>query len=339
MSGSGFQTQLHQDLNRASGARFSLLPLPRAGRVSDCNLCALSSQLLGSPPRRSGAALAAILWDWAITFGDEVELIWSKSHSSWLKWIFLFTRYYIILASIAARAVEAVMVFSDHYLSWTSLRVWYSCQVLVASHAMSALEVVLMIRGKPRWMATLFVLLLLLENGIVLVGIIAHLPKDSFHPMDLVENLPPSFSYFGFTTMAVQGVIMYLTVRRYMQGPWKTIPLVKLIFRDGTLAFTVLSISSLVMAIYTLCGLPYAVAGYPWLLVAISAVTCRMIINMQRLPLQQEHTINGSTGIQFTTFFSTVYETSQRTPFTEQLTSTDFSSPWHSTHYNYRPDL
>ncbi|KAG2015467.1 hypothetical protein CC2G_008737 [Coprinopsis cinerea AmutBmut pab1-1] len=309
MSGSGFQTQLHQDLNRASGA-----------------------------------ALAAILWDWAITFGDEVELIWSKSHSSWLKWIFLFTRYYIILASIAARAVEAVMVFSDHYLSWTSLRVWYSCQVLVASHAMSALEVVLMIRvyalyNRPRWMATLFVLLLLLENGIVLVGIIAHLPKDSFHPMDLVENLPPSFSYFGFTTMAVQGVIMYLTVRRYMQGPWKTIPLVKLIFRDGTLAFTVLSISSLVMAIYTLCGLPYAVAGYPWLLVAISAVTCRMIINMQRLPLQQEHTINGSTGIQFTTFFSTVYETSQRTPFTEQLTSTDFSSPWHSTHYNYRPDL
>ena len=47
-------------------------------------------------------------------------------------------------------------------------------------------------------MAILFSVLLLLENGIVVIGILVNLPHGEFDPTELVAGLPPAFSYFGY---------------------------------------------------------------------------------------------------------------------------------------------
>ncbi|TFK25679.1 hypothetical protein FA15DRAFT_668190 [Coprinopsis marcescibilis] len=282
----------------------------------------------------SGAALFTLVWEWAITFDDEVEFIWSKRNNSWLKWIYLFARYYAIAASVASRAVEAAVDYG-YPMEWTCVRVWYSCQVLVASHAMSALEMVLMVRvyalyNRQRWVAAVFIGLLLLENVVVLVGILVNLPGEGFNPTDLTTRLPSSFLYFGFGTMIVQVVILYFTLRKYFTGTWKTIPLVKLIFRDGTLAFAVLAILSLSLSVHAAKGDPLGVSSYAWLLVVISSVTCRLIINMQKLPLDEGHS-SEDTSIEFTTFFSTVYSfRTHQTPLSDTNTTrsrtTDYTS-------------
>ena len=78
--------------------------------------------------------------------------------------------------------------------------------------------------------------------------------------------------------MVVQVVILYFTLRKYFTGAWKTIPLVKLISQDGTLAFSVLAsmivssplpthaernaVLSLFVAIYAAKGIPFGVSSY-----------------------------------------------------------------------------
>ncbi|RXW25578.1 hypothetical protein EST38_g272 [Candolleomyces aberdarensis] len=177
---------------------------------------------------------------------------------------------------------------------------------------MVALEIVLMTRvyalyNRPRWMRPFFTALVLIENVIVIVGLFVHYPWPGRHflAIHVATKLPPSFSYFGFCTIVIQVVVLYLTLLKYLRGNWKTVPIVKLMFRDGTLSFTILTIFSLSMSVLTVIDNPYAVPGYSWLLVSISSVTCRLIINLQQLGPRENP--DASTGIQFTTFLAEDY--------------------------------
>lgn len=82
-----------------------------------------------------------------------------------------------------------------------------------------------------------------------------------------------------FCTIVIQVVILYFTLLKYLRGNWKTVPIVKLMFRDGTLSFTILtsaspkhrlstafliscSVFSMSMSVLTVIDNPYAVPGY-----------------------------------------------------------------------------
>ncbi|KAJ2931489.1 hypothetical protein H1R20_g5628, partial [Candolleomyces eurysporus] len=134
---------------------------------------------------------------------------------------------------------------------------------------MVALEIVLMTRvyalyNRPRWMRLFFTALVVIENVIVMVGLFVHYPWPGryFLAIYVATKLPPSFSYFGFCTIVIQVVILYFTLLKYLTGNWKTVPIVKLMFRDGTLSFTILTIFSLSMSVLTVKDNPYAVPGY-----------------------------------------------------------------------------
>jgi len=268
----------------------------------------------------SGASLAALLWEWAITFDDEVALIWSKSNNSWLKWVFFFARYFIIVVQFTSRSLE-MAIRAENELNEKAMRVWYSSQVMVAALSVSALEIVLMARvyalyNKQQWLGILLISILILESIVAIVGLLLNLPGDEFILAMVVTHLPVSFAYFGITSVVVQCVILILTLTKYARSSLSAVPLVRLMMRDGTFAFIMSTIFGLTLVVYTLCNITYAVTGYAWLLSAVSCATCRLIINMQRVPMSHDSE-DTSTRIVFTSIF------------TDQIAIEDFMSSTH----------
>ncbi|CAA7259141.1 unnamed protein product [Cyclocybe aegerita] len=265
------------------------------------------AQLQADLGRSSGGAFVVLFWEWAITFDEEVELIWSKDKRSWLKWLFLFARYFIIMVQIWNRCLEAAIKY-DYSLNANKLKALYSCQVIVAALSVSSLEIVLMARvyalyRQKRWLGFMLISFFFAEFIIAVVTAVVYIPGKDFTPTTIIEHLPVSFAYFGISSVAFQCIILILTIYKYLQSDLKAVPLVKLMMRDGTLAFVMLTIFVLFAVVYTLCNIAFAVTTYAWLLSAVSCTTCRLILNMQRIPLSHDAPYT-STTIQFTTIFT-----------------------------------
>ncbi|KAF5393261.1 hypothetical protein D9757_000627 [Collybiopsis confluens] len=95
----------------------------------------------------SGAALFFLAWDILITMDDEVELIWSKPWTSWIKWAFLIARYFSLGLSLAGRSVELLTTYSTTSLHTKALRVWFGLQGLPAFTIIAGAEMIMMARG------------------------------------------------------------------------------------------------------------------------------------------------------------------------------------------------
>ncbi|KAF8893818.1 hypothetical protein BD779DRAFT_953011 [Infundibulicybe gibba] len=260
----------------------------------------------------SCAALCFSLWEWLITLDDEVEFIWSKPSGAWIKWAFIFARYFPLAVQMCGICIS-IAILHHSPMSTFALRGWYVSQVLVAAAAVTCVEVVMMARvyalyNRRRWIGLLLASLLLIETTIILIGVLITLPRN-FCPGDLAAQIPASFIYFGISAIISQLTILGLSLFRYTRGQWSRAPVVSLMMRDGSFSFGVLSVFLLILIVYTIKNVPYAVAGYAWLMSAVSSIGCRSIINMQSLPAP-----NQTTALQFTTFMR-----SDEDSFTEDL--------------------
>ncbi|KAF8971111.1 hypothetical protein BDZ97DRAFT_1787764 [Flammula alnicola] len=204
------------------------------------------------------ASLAFFFYDICITFDDEVNTIWSMSHNSWIKWQFLFTRYFALAAQIC-------------------LKNWYTYQVIEGSILMSAVEVVLMARvyalyQKNLWVGLIFVFLILGEIVAVIVGVIMNIPGD-FIASNILLSSPNSFTYFGIGAIISQIAILVLTLAKYkvaVRGGWGKVPMM-LMVRDGTAAFFILLVVTTMTVVATSMQTEYAPIGNSWFL---SIVAC-----------------------------------------------------------------
>ncbi|KAF9529378.1 hypothetical protein CPB83DRAFT_263260 [Crepidotus variabilis] len=272
--------------------------------------------------RSSGGALIVLVWEWAITLDDEIELIWSANRS-WLKWNFLFTRYFIIGVQWLVylnRSLEMAIRYQYH-LDQKLVRTWYSIQILTAALAMCSLEVVLMARvyalyGQSKRIFLVLFSLLALEFVVAIMGLAVTLPGHTFTSVNVITRLPTSFAYFGFTALVVQASILVLTIGKYVKGSMYTVPLVRLMARDGTLTFFAVTLFELFVAVYSLYRVEYAVTAYAWLLTIVSASACRLIVNMLRLStanFESEDAVSEqrTTNLRITTVLTDpiVYET------------------------------
>ncbi|KAK0460993.1 uncharacterized protein EV420DRAFT_1529565 [Desarmillaria tabescens] len=238
----------------------------------------------------SASAIAFLLWELIITFDREVDFIWSKPRTSWIKWAFLFARYFPLMAGICGRAIDTVVVYRDPIpIPLNALRIWYICQVLVLHLMMLGAEIVMMARvyalySRNRYIGGIFLLLLLGESTSVIVGLALNLPSEIFNPDDLLTTSSKSYIYFGVSAMISQVVILAFSIYRYIRGDWRGVPLVSLMIRDGTLAFGVLFFVSLLLVIFT-ASETYPTPTFAWLINFISAAECRLILNMQQIPV------------------------------------------------------
>jgi len=257
--------------------------------------------------RASGAALFVLVWEWLITLDDEVELIWPRENRSYLKWLYLFARYFILGMQLFHRSLEMAIRYQFN-VSTRLLRIWYCHQVLTAAFSVSTLEIVLMKRVyalylQRRWLAILLISLLVMEFAVAIIGVGVTISKEHhFMPLDMVNHLPNSFEYFGISGLMVQCFVLGLTLSKYMSGSMKAIPIARRLARDGTLTFLFVTILGLIVVICAFHQISFGVAAYAWLLTIVSASTCRLITNLLRNP--QSEFYPTSTNLQFTTILS-----------------------------------
>ncbi|KAF9010664.1 hypothetical protein BDQ17DRAFT_935961 [Cyathus striatus] len=249
------------------------------------------------------ASLAFLLYDIMITFDDEVDIIWSKPNNSWIKWQFLFTRYFALATQLTNRSLESVINSTSTRLTG-SLKGWYICQVVVGSMLMTAVEMVLMARvyaiyNKNSLVAAGFFCLLMGELISLIVGVTITIPGKNFHLSTFVDSSPNSYAYFGAAAGISQVTILILTLMKYrsaVRGGWARLPIMQLMVRDGTIAFVVLFSITALTALSSIKDRTYPPLGNSWFLSVVACAGCRLIINMQRLPSSSNETATGSSS-------------------------------------------
>ena len=245
--------------------------------------------------RAQVASLAFLIYDICITLDDEVGTIWSKPNNSWIKWQFLFTRYFALVAQAANRTIESIATNRKSTIG-PGLRKWYMCQVLFGAILMSAVEVVLMARvyalyNKNKWIRLAFFVLIVAEIATVVAGIIVNVPGEDFGLYEFLVFNPRSYTYFGICAMVSQLTIIGLTLAKYkaaIRGGWQKVPIMMLMVRDGTVAFFILLVITTITVVGTNKQNQFAPIGGSWFLSIVACAGCRLIINMQNLPTRSE---------------------------------------------------
>ncbi|EDR11583.1 uncharacterized protein LACBIDRAFT_293173 [Laccaria bicolor S238N-H82] len=251
----------------------------------DDELLVITSWQLGS--------LVFLLYEIVITFDDEVNLIWS---------------YFALAAQLANRSIESA-IRSNLYLDTELLRDWFSCQVVVATILMIAVELVLMARvyalyKKSMCIGGVLLVLLLGEVLTVLIGIAMTAPGKDFEAKNLLVNSPSAYTSFGIAAAITQFTILVLTLVKYrtaVKGGWGNAPIMFVMVRDGIVAFVILLVVTMMTIIVTMLPNEYAPVGNSWFLSIVACAGSRLIINMQNLPTQSCSESSTCLSIQFTT--------------------------------------
>ncbi|KAF9268938.1 hypothetical protein L218DRAFT_541106 [Marasmius fiardii PR-910] len=239
------------------------------------------SRLISDLSRASLSASCFLLWDICITLDQEVEYIWSKPSRSWIKWAFLFARYFSLFTQISHRLIEFRVTYHPSFVlaHKSVLRVWFGIQVLLVFMIMIGAEIVMMARvyaiyNKNKHVGIGFIFLLLAESTTVAVGFGITFPRtdDGIRANDLIKHSSRSFVYFGIVVLISQVIILVLSVVRYITGRWARARIIQLMFRDGTIAFCVLLVVTGSLLFFLFEDLPYSATCSAWMVSFISSI-------------------------------------------------------------------
>ncbi|KAJ7901910.1 hypothetical protein B0H14DRAFT_3723900, partial [Mycena olivaceomarginata] len=259
----------------------------------------------------------------AVTFDEEVQYIWSKPWTAWVKTVFLFLRYFPLAIQLHVvfhgfdihphhlyrcnRILDEKIIQQQH-LAHSALRAWYISQVIVAHLAMTGVEVVMMARvyalyHNSRWVGGGFLCLWLGETIVVIAGLFITLPGIHFEPEQFLLSVPHSFAYLAISALVSQAIILGLTLLRFFQGQWSGTSLGKLLLVDGCIVYVVFFAATFTAAFYSIMGLKLGMTEYAWFLSIISSAGCRLILNMQRLPSSRnpDRSFYRSSSLELTT--------------------------------------
>ncbi|KAF8325041.1 hypothetical protein F5887DRAFT_1164064 [Amanita rubescens] len=179
---------------------------------------------------------------------DEIEIIWPKSKRSWVKWKFLFLRYFTIAVQLWADPLQVVDgIDSDRSLqslfAAMSICIWRKVEM---RNAMNAIEV--------------------------------EAPSGSFPYLGWVPLVPKKPITHN------RSVIVALTIIKHCkdmkQGTRSSI--MTLLLRDGILAFLASSFITCIAVVTVIYSSVYAVMSYLWLISISASLGCRIMINLER---------------------------------------------------------
>ncbi|KAL1735445.1 hypothetical protein EV714DRAFT_200369 [Schizophyllum commune] len=284
----GVTERLAVDINCAGAAALAIL---------------VWSVLLGRA--RRNASLISFCRETLINIDQEVKHIWSRPNGAWLKWTYIFIRYFALAALTTDRAFNLAALYSRS-LPEHALRIWFICQPIVAHLCMLGVEGIMMARvyglyRQERRILITFLVVLALDSIIVLVGILVTLP-DKMSRADFVRFSSKALSFFGISSFLTQILILTLMLVKYRRGRWRNVPLMSLVVRDGVLVFGVFAVYCAVMTIYPLLNFDFTAAAFPWLVASISVAGTRLVLNMQDLPVNAS--TDASSALQLTTYYS-----------------------------------
>jgi len=217
-----------------------------------------------------------------------MTVVHRKPWTASVKPVFFFLRYFPLAVQLCNRILSEVIQHQD--LGYSALRAWYISQVIVAHLAMSGVEFVMMARvyalyHNNHWVGWGFLCLWLGETIAVVAGLVITVPGVHFEPQMIITSVPHSFAYFAISALVSQAIILGLTLVKFLQGRWVGTSLGNLLIRDGSIVYLVFFASTMTAAVNSISGLNVGMTEYAWYISLISVVGCRLILNMQSLPV------------------------------------------------------
>ncbi|KAH7916163.1 hypothetical protein BJ138DRAFT_691561 [Hygrophoropsis aurantiaca] len=234
------------------------------------------------------SAVTWLIWDWCLTFDDEVRFVWSKSYKVPIKWAFLSARYVGILSLCSGHILNLIPISCQAKLGLLLAL----DQILVTT-----VEIIMVLRVHALYNRNhrmgIFLGFLAISGTIAeILGWALSMPVAQFDPQCVVIHIGPSSPSFLIIFLAIDGLFLLLTLLKCIHaiktsGNW--VPVISVMLRDGTLAFfaiTALMLPNIILLI-TAHG-AFAQILTPHFTAMMSCLGCRLILNMQRLPLNLE---------------------------------------------------
>ncbi|TEB30737.1 hypothetical protein FA13DRAFT_1733158 [Coprinellus micaceus] len=266
------------------------------------------------------AALVLVLLEFFANLKNEIRFIWHRPFNR-VKIIYLLSRYTGLLSLVANAFLLFVGPLSTIPVDIRHCRKWFtgftviSCAVMFAIDSVAMLRVYVLYNRNPK-IGALFASLLMTEATLVTTCSAQTIGKVPFNAICNVEKTPFTVVYFTCGVIITQLSLLLFTYmkRRQMVGQ-RQVPIIKLVFREGTW------ISSVVCCIF-LFTVPYSlITGHAkphvvliWPTAILSPAACRVILNMYLLSFRTQSTERWrdnrsdstsftDTDIQFTSFF------------------------------------
>ncbi|CCL99431.1 uncharacterized protein FIBRA_01449 [Fibroporia radiculosa] len=225
----------------------------------------------------SVAALCFLVWDICLTTDLEVTHIWLTPWAP-SKLPYLFTRYYSLIALIVLRIYKM------------TCRQWIVFEGVSAFVLEIAVELMLILRLYAMYVGSKYMVWVMLvpfavQCVVMVVSLGLSIPRI-MTSADCVEAfLPVEMVVYCATSILYETFLFGLTVGRYIKARragWGNVELLKVLFRDGMLAFVVIiAAMSINTILFTLAPRSLAAIGFPWLLAILGSVGPRLVLNVR----------------------------------------------------------
>ncbi|KAF9047381.1 hypothetical protein BJ165DRAFT_1097490 [Panaeolus papilionaceus] len=247
------------------------------------------------------SALSILTWEWLLSLPFEVSTIWNSSSTFATQILYFISRYLGLIAVIAdsvlVSRIHAVTTIDPKLCRW-----WLGSRSLTAIILLFGLEFQLTMRvlalyGQSKRMM-FFLCGLLASKTLAMVVLAVLMVQDyGFGSACTTERVPVVAIYICALQMINQAMIWWLTLLRHWQfvrHSRSSSPLLKLVTRDGSWVFlllTLIFIVALVASVAFLYGGPFSYTArylqliFPSMVAILSFSTCRIIINLQNLVL------------------------------------------------------
>ncbi|KZP30020.1 hypothetical protein FIBSPDRAFT_1038390 [Athelia psychrophila] len=275
-------------LVKPSAAAPILLPAPQVERLS---MHVQEVALIRHARSNTLGGLVFVCWEALVTHDNEVQFIWSKPNTSFIKWLFLYIRYAGILGQIFN-----VFVTTQYPLSSAQCVYWFTVKCVIGQAMMSAFETVLILRvyalyGRSYRVAAAMLFFILAEITITSTAVWHMMPTLDFGPTCFTVLPHKATTYYMAGALSTQLAIVTLTLHKssatsLSMSRWSNNALSTIIKRDGTAACGTVFVLILAVMIHVVLEdtLILALVVY-WFFPLLSVGGCRLVLNTQDVAL------------------------------------------------------
>ncbi|KDQ50457.1 hypothetical protein JAAARDRAFT_585327 [Jaapia argillacea MUCL 33604] len=248
----------------------------------------------------SVSALAFLVWDIHLTFDDEVEYIWKQAWGSPAKPLFLYIRYFSIIAQVVLLVprVNLPRTPPSHYLS---CRTWFIFKIVAFQSMLSGLGLILMLRvyalyNRARRVRSILQTLFSIEMLLILPIYCALFPLLELDEMCEPRPSPMSqlpLHLLSGVTAIVQVTLLVLTMIKpvaSMRKGWRyrTPSIIFVVARDGAWVFGLMIGVVFLSQIFDIfVGPLYRDLVFTWFLTIVSFSGSRLILNLYGFGVRQ----------------------------------------------------
>ncbi|KAF8531924.1 hypothetical protein JB92DRAFT_2847579 [Gautieria morchelliformis] len=243
------------------------------------------------------AASMFTFWDYLLTFGDEVDLVW-RSPFSWVTIMFYVIRYLTFFIRIA-HLVFCTNAFGVVHVTASDCTIWRWFQVLSGQFLFCAIEILLITRvfafyGRKKSLLAVLLLLLAAELSAMISLVAISLPMEVAKPNPIPHihaapcigiSQPKMFSSLWVPPLIMQSILFVLLLGRYFWTREETRPgsssVLGVFFRDHAWAFL------LIFAVCLWATLSYELTDHlgevalTWTYTVLGFCGSRLILNLR----------------------------------------------------------